>query len=228
MGSAASKFGSSLLASLAFSKFKSSSTFVQQQQLEQQPADLRGTEEAGASSAAAAAAVAAEVVMAAAEEEEAARQLTAHKSTPALGDSSGISFLADAAAGEAALSFGVLAGTSTELAPPHGRGTLSAETSDAAMSPQHPPQQLPLYRQGVLSPRAGAQQGHQPGCAGGSIARVADGPAAAGGKTAQGRLDFVMQVWCGVQSPKRCRRWRLCSCTAQPVSTMVMGAADCS
>ena len=74
------------------------------------------------------------------------------------------------------------------------------------MSPQQQlQQQVAPYRQGALSPRAGAQQGQQPGGTRGGIARVADGLATAGGKTAQGRLDFVMQVWCGsVPSSRNC------------------------
>lgn len=196
MGSAASKFGSSLLASLAFSKFKSSSTLAQQQKQEQQPGGLQDAGDEGTSTAAAAATAAAEAAgAAAAEEEEAARQLTANASAPALGGGTGDSFLADAAAGEAALSFGVLAERSAELAAARpGYGALSAEASGAALSPLPQLQPHPQAHQqgGALSPRGGAP--HKHGNAGGGIARVADGLAAAGEKTAQGRLDFVMQV----------------------------------
>ena len=177
MGSAASRFGTSLLSSLAFAKFKGSATYKAQHGGGQ--GSSSGT--AAADAAAAAAEAAAEAAEALAEE-EAVRRLTGNKSAPDLGG--GDSFMGEAQEEQqhlqegrlyASLSFGVMDQSAS--------GTVSAEASAAATSPTR-------RRQGA-GPLATALEGGST-CSG--IARVADGLPVPGGRSAQGRLDFVMQA----------------------------------
>ncbi|KAL4854538.1 Phospholipase SGR2 [Chlorella vulgaris] len=190
VGSAASRFGTSLLSSLAFSKFKGSASYK---------AAHKGGE--GSTSAATTAAAAAEATQAEAEavqaeaeaaesiaEEAEAARLMAQKSTPSLkggGDS-----LINADQEEhpqlyESLSFGAMDGTTA-------RGALSA--AEPATSPTRHQQQLKQQQQQVAapSPRGGRGSFSGIGTSGGAsgIARVSDGVAVPGSKLGKGRIDF--------------------------------------
>ena len=188
MGSAASRFGTTLFSSLAFARLKSSS------RLAGQASGEVGGGSAG-DEAAAAAAAAAEAAEAAAEE-KAARTLAGHKSAGLLGAGS-----EDVEEGEAAHGAGVAPRFGALEAGPSS-GALSAEASDAALAERSPSRCLLLAQQQAAAAlvATGGQQGAVGGAgsAGGAsasgIARVTDGVAAPGGRSAQGRLDFVMQV----------------------------------
>lgn len=180
MGSAASRLGTSLLSGLAFAKFKSSKSFKTEA-----AAAAEAEEEAAAEAAEAAA------------EEASARRLHAVESAPALGgggdngSGGGGSPSAEQAVGEglqglpyASLSFGALDGGGPSGGP---SGEPSFESPIAGAAAGRSPT---LRRQ---SQTGGAGSSSSGGSVGG-IARVADGSPVAGARTAQGRLDFVMQV----------------------------------
>lgn len=191
VGSAASRFGTSLLSSLAFSKFKGSASYK---------AAHQGGE--GSTSAATTAAAAAEATQAEAEavqaeaeaaesiaEEAEAARLMAQKSAPSLkggGDS-----LINADQEEhpqlyESLSFGAMDRTTAQ-------GALFA--AEPAMSPSRHQQQL-QQQVAAPSPRGGRGSFSGIGTSGvaSGIARVSDGVAVPGSKLGKGRIDFVMQA----------------------------------
>ncbi len=202
MGSAASRLGTSLFSSLAFSKFKSSKSF--KDAAAAASASAAGDESGGDAAADVSAAAAAEAAAAAAAEEEAARHMPAASSAPVLaGSSSGAEGLfAEGSAAEGdqqpytSLTFGAL-----------GSASVAAAGSASLAVPGSPPGASP----GLRSPLGGSARSSATGSAsaaggtgaasggtaaggGAGIARVAGGAVQPGSKTAQGRLDFVMQV----------------------------------
>lgn len=186
MGSAASRLGTSLLSSLAFSKFKSSKSFK-----EAAAAAVGGEGSSGAAEAEEAAAAEAAEAAAAAAEVEAARHMPGSSSAPVLdGSSSGAEGLlaeGPGAGGDGqpytSLTFGALG--SGDVAAPAGA---PAPASPAGRS-QHG---------GSTRSSATGAAGGSPVGGGGGVARVVGGAGQPGSKTAQGRLDFVMQVRKGV------------------------------
>ena len=168
MGSAASRIGSSLLSSLAFSSFKRSATFKK---------EVEGDKAAAAAEASAAAEAAAE--------EEAARQMGRGRpqSAPSLADRAAAE--AEALGGEGGLLFASTSHRALAAASPKAASPIAAPARGAS------PAQL-LRQSSGGSGAAAAGEGSRHGSSG--LARVADGVPAPGSRTARGRVDFVMQV----------------------------------
>ena len=180
MGSAARRLGTSLISSLTFSKVKSSKSFK-----DAAAAAVAGG--AGSSGNANTESAEAAEEAAAATEQEAARHMPGASSAPALGGNTrgGGGLLAEGGA-EAdgasqpytSLTFGTL-----------GSRSMAAPGSSPAASPSH----RSSSGGSACSSGTGAEGSSQT-ASGGGIARVAGGVAHPGSKTAQGRLDCVMQV----------------------------------